>query len=443
MYSASGINLTEYWGNGDMRLSNGTGFFEVDNDRGTWWFVTPNGYAFYSVGCLGVRPDTPYMYSVNILNKYPGGYEEWANATRERYREWGFNTIGPNNRIDLFEDDQIPHVYKFKFQHMGRGIWNRRIKKVIPDVFDPYFWELVEQNISEVTAKFKNDSYLIGYELGNEMHWEPNPEFEGYPGDKNTLLETYLSIPYERFQPGKIKAVEFLIDRYDEEGIEVFNKVWKMKLGSFDELYDKEKLGRTGWKAQHFIPRVKEDIQDFAQLVAKWFFKNTTDLIKKYDPNHLTLGVRFHAWGAPCAVIRECGKYCDVVSINYYRNCMLIYDPDKYIESLRLGTVPLNNWMKEYYDITGKPLLVGEFSGAVTKLHILKKILKIEKSPLLQLNKGIYYTWYSQKCLEAPYVIGHHGFYKNELVNLNDENISMIGACAENINSQIYEIHGS
>ena len=49
-------NLTEYWGNPNLKLTNGTGFFDTYQDEnGTWWFVTPNGYAFYSIGCCVVN----------------------------------------------------------------------------------------------------------------------------------------------------------------------------------------------------------------------------------------------------------------------------------------------------------------------------------------------------------------------------------------------------
>lgn len=64
------------------------------------------------------------------------------------------------------------------------------------------------------------------------------------------------------------------------------------------------------------------------------------DAIKKYDANHLNLGIRFGGTPAP-AVIRM-GKAFDVCSINVYE-----YEPTKQLKAL--------------YEATGRPLLIGEF----------------------------------------------------------------------------------
>jgi agarase len=433
---------SKYQGCLDIKLTNGTGFFEVAQDEnGVWWFVTPEGYAFYSLGINVVKTGFSHVYDVNILDKY-GSHCEWANATRNRLRTWGFNTLGAWSNYSLFVDDPIPYTHTFIFRLDGRDQWRRTVKKHVPDVFDPFWWEIVQNGIGEVAESLKNDPYLIGYWLDNEIHWEPN--IKGFSQD--SLLEVYMSVSYERHQPGKYKAVEFLINRYKDDGIRTFNKVWNMNLKSFDELYDVIKLGRVGWKAQHFIPRVKSDIQDFAQLVAHVYFENITRILRSYDPNHLILGVRFHPFGAPEGVIKECGKYCDVISINNYRDCKQIYDPIKRMQILVRDLIPYDNWMKRYYDITDKPLLVSEWNSDPLGILIFFNIRSSVKS------KADYYEWYTRNCLKRPYIIGHHWFafidkMKGDtvvsigVVDSYDEEHTVLVERMADINKQVYELH--
>jgi len=202
----------------------------------------------------------------------------------------------------------------------------------------------------------------------------------------------------------------------------------------------------VGWKAQHFIPRVKSDIQDFARLVAHIYFENITGILRSYDPNHLILGVRFHPWGAPEGVIEECGKYCDVISINNYRDCKRVYDPLKRIQILIRDLVPLDDWMKRYYDITGKPLIVSEWNSDPLGVLIFLRIRSSEES------KANYYEWYTRNCLKKPYMVGHHWFSlvdrakegvvtSTGVVNPYDKEHTVLVERMAEVNKQVYELH--
>lgn len=451
-------NLTEYWGCPDLKLTEGNGYFDTyQDDNGTWWFVTPKGYAFYSVGRWG----SPF-YAVEVLKKY-NSTEEWANETMKIIKEIGFNTFGCHSdsfqNFEMF-DEQIPFLYLFQFQHLGRGRWLKLMgNKVIPDVFDPYFWDKVEENIIEVTNILKENRYLIGYFIGNEIHWEPSPIKD--VGDEKTLLEAYMFA--DDFYSGKQMAVEFLEGRYENNGgIKEFNRIWNMDITCWEELLLKNKLGREGWRIQSdfIIPKLKlfrknpgqllklkdlkraeSDIREFTRLVAKWFFKNVTEILHKYDPNHLTLGVRFHAWGAPEEVIEECGNYSDVISINYYRSNLFMasaFDQlDYYIDGRRQGLVPFKNWMKNYYDITGKPLLVAEW-GRGWPSSRLCSIFNLSEKIIAN-----YQTRFTQKCMESSYVIGVEGNYHLLLLNESEDPYPLIFKKIQKLNSEMYKIHNS
>ena len=349
-------------------------------------------------------------------------------------RDRGYNTLGAWSAYNLF--DRIPYTHTFIFRHEGRVKWRRFVKNH-PDVFDPYWRSIVRNTIAEVAQRLKNDPYLIGYWLDNEMHWGSDSF------DKNTLLETYMSVPYSC--PGKQKVVDFLIERYGGD-IKEFNRVWRMSLKSFDELLDTKRLGRSGWCIQG---RAQEDVQAFTQLVAHEYFNFTTSVLKEYDPNHLILGTRFHCEGVPAEVIKECGRYCDVVSVNYYRLNRFMYDPVKYIKCFLYGSVPLDRWMKRYYTVSGRPLIIGEFSvvaGDSDLSYLLGGSTKIVRT---QLDRAKYFRWYAENCLRNPYIVGYHWFAyvdSNDrnfgLVDTYDNPYSILVGCMTQINDNIYRLHG-
>lgn len=65
---------------------------------------------------------------------------------------------------------------------------------------------------------------------------------------------------------------------------------------------------------------VTDDLNnEFAGIVAEKYYKAVKEAVKKVDDKLLYLGTRLH--GTPKymeGVVRAAGKYCDVISINYY-----------------------------------------------------------------------------------------------------------------------------
>jgi len=105
-------------GDSDTKITEGTGFFEVAQDKnGVWWFVTPNGEKFYSTGCTYVDLDN-ILYKYNALDKY-GSYGAWANLTADRLETWGINTISGLNSREFFQD--MPYVARFRFKQLNTG----------------------------------------------------------------------------------------------------------------------------------------------------------------------------------------------------------------------------------------------------------------------------------------------------------------------------------
>ena len=166
-------------------------------------------------------------------------------------------------------------------------------------VFDPDFEKFCDEHAKQLAAG-RNDPHLIGHFSDNELPFN-------VPG----LLTNYLSLP--QTDPGQRAASAWL-------------------------------QGRHGAKAglKQVTPMDESDFLEF--LVAR-YFRIVSAAIKKYDPNHLFLGSRFHgrALGRP-EIFRACGPFVDVVSVNYYH----AWTPD---------VARLAEWEREAH----KPILITEW----------------------------------------------------------------------------------
>ena len=409
-----------------------TGFFYVTKKDGIWWLINPGGEKFYSLGVSYVEPGD-FFY---------GNTTEWANIAKSRLDSWKINTLN-GGRTDIFPD--MYYIYKFRFMDIvtEEGWTHRRM----PDVFDSGWKNVVEDIIKNVTSNLRNDSNLIGYQTDNEMKWSPNPV------DDNTNLEVFMSAGEST--AGKKKVVEFLKNRYKNDTF-AFNNVWNMGIINFNDLFNYTEFGKKGWKI--YCGKAKEDIDNFSRIVAHEYFSFIDETLKKYDPNHLNLGVCLFYQGVPIEVLEECGKYVDIICVNYYRLNTLVYDPTMYFYSKLMNCVTLENWMLNYHLITGKPIISSEFTFPAKndiwpifrrKEFVDRGITVIAKYSLSQEQRADFYEWYAKNCLSKSYMVGHTWFtYRDKLnvvnwglVDLWDEPYLPLVIKMKKINSIAIKIH--
>ena len=83
------------------------------------------------------------------------------------------------------------------------------------------------------------------------------------------------------------------------------------------------------------------DQKEFVEIWIRQYFKVTVEAIRRYDPNHLVLGLRWA--GIPDPLIQGIeSEWCDLISLNHYRERVM-------------------EVMDGVYRNTGKPILIGEF----------------------------------------------------------------------------------
>jgi hypothetical protein len=107
--------------------------------------------------------------------------------------------------------------------------------------------------------------------------------------------------------------------------------------------------------------------------------------VRKYDPNHLNLGIRFG--GKPADDVLRTARVFDVCSINVYE-----YEPTKQLERT--------------YRLTGRPVLIGEFHIGVPENGLGSGLVQA----MNQTERGIAYRYFVEQGLSLPYCLGAHWF---------------------------------
>ena len=342
--------------------ANATGFFYVKEINGIWWFIDPEGNLFFSNGscCIGSRGDLArikgreYVYKVlppagqlSVPGQRPGRggnstfftwnlyrrfgtewYQKWKDLTFRRMDSWGLNTVGNWSDPALGESHRKPYVATLN----GWGIESGSMG--MPDVYDPGYIDKVDSAAARQCAPKKDDPFLLGYFIGNEPPW---------PGRETEFVTVVLSGAKTPMQ---------------------------------DALKKQLATGDTPASRKAFVYNT---YSRFLNIVCS--------AIKKYDPNHLNLGLRF---GDPPSteIIMESKKFFDVFSFNHY-GYSVSHDVIQYI-----------------YEKTGLPVIIGEFHFGTPGRGLAPGLAQTSNLK----ERGIAYRYYVENTAAHPAVIGIHWF---------------------------------
>jgi hypothetical protein len=85
-----------------------TGWFHVEEINGRWYFVTPEGHAFFSLGVTHavecIRLDERNLFET----RYEESEEKLPEFFLTQFKEWGYNSSGYGPLPTM--EKQIPHV---------------------------------------------------------------------------------------------------------------------------------------------------------------------------------------------------------------------------------------------------------------------------------------------------------------------------------------------
>lgn len=333
-----------------------TGFFHARKVGDRWWLVDPEGYLFIHKAVVHVVPGRDTETTQKALQDKFGTKEKWAEHTLGLLRENAFNGAGAWSEVDLIRNAKEPVPYTCMWNFMNAYGKERGGTYQLPGntgypnqcifVFDPQFEEFCDRHAKQL-AQLKDDPYLLGHFSDNEL---PFPE---------DLLNRYLALDKEDW--GYKGARKWLDEKKGKDaGIEAIDDA---------------------------------DRDEFIGYVADRYFEITGKAIRKYDPNHLFIGSRYHAniKFSPGGFMAA-GKHLDVISINYYD----VWTPRR---------EDLANWNRW----SDKPVMITEWytKGADTGMPNTGGAGWIVET---QKDRGLFYQNFALTLLESKTCVGFHWF---------------------------------
>jgi agarase len=352
--------------------------FEVRADsNGKYWFVDPQGKQFLSIGVNNIVPE-PFRPKPGTQYYAPipepcSSIDAWKQDVFKILQQHGFNTLGVWSHGGLYDGPLYGTICLYVAGHAP----DRCLDGLRHD-----FKSRIRENAEIILAQYPHRDKIFGVFLDNEMPWyghAPWGDISNY-----TLFELALSLSDE--DDAKRAAVNFMKGRY--ASAEALSSAWGKPLLSWEEL--------TFEYARSCVkPQTNEDRNAFIEYAAEAFYKTAAATVRQIMPGKLILGTRFAGY-APEAVVRACGRYCDVISFNDYR-AVPSADPDMLSRFwIWGGKKPLMitefSWRSEE-NTSGNPNTGG--GGSVVKT---------------QAQRAENYRRYVRDLLSYPMVIGAHWF---------------------------------
>lgn len=361
------IKLDEYGGYICDKKFEATGWFHVEEKYGRLWTVTPSGNPFFRRAMVSLSPGSEGRQRTAVIDKC-GSLEDWAEReTKFLKDDLGFNSLGGWSAIDHLSKVDKPmalsHIVGFVSVYARKHGMNNStggsttfVGGVMP-VFDPAFAEFSDERAKEVVTPYADNPYVYGWMSDNELHCEQK------------LLDAYLmadnSNPW--FAYSYATAWTFLCTVTGKQTVDV------------SDVTDEHRLLFRG-------------------MIYNKYLKTVSCAVKKYAPNHMFMGSRFlPGCYRDEYVQRVAGKWCDVISLNYYGAWTPESELMQNIQKWSGTPFIITEWYAKGMDVQKKePRLTNE-SGAGFTVRTQK-------------DRGYFYHNYTLKLMECKGCAGFDWF---------------------------------
>ncbi|WP_281612566.1 hypothetical protein [Flammeovirga sp. SubArs3] len=375
---------------------NKTGHFRTQKIDGKWWIIDPEGHLFWSNGINGagkLEVKTPikgrehyfknlpaknapeyakfydgqkYMFGKqNLYKKYGENSEfKYIDFSLRRMRSWGLNTLGGWSEESINEhkeENKLPYTVIVHETYP-------EIHEKFPDVFNPKWESNLEEKLKKRLEGKADDPFLFGVFVNNEIHW------------KNPAGLAISTLEKGKKSYGKAAFVKLLQDNLKE--IHQFNKLAGTSFSSWEEL-----LNTSVKKKEIKWTNIRKYTEAHYKKMCETYFGVSQRLIKKYAPNTMYIGCRWHGNHKNNINLEVSAKYLDLMSFNAYENEVEHYKyPYKYID---------------------KPFIISEFNfGALDTGKFFPGLGYASN----QRNRGEKYINFVSGALRNPRCVGTHWF---------------------------------
>lgn len=405
--SLASLYVNSYGSNLRIRTDS-TGFYYVKKMDGRWWLIDPDGYAGVNMAVTTINtPANKAMWAYDLLKNIgfngAGNFISPENLPIKQYNDSSFEkfsytrrglgdrgNVGPTTSGGFFQRYQS---YRKKFYTFPSGLDNG----VYITIMDPEFVSFCDIHASNYVAPQAGERNMLGIFSDNEINF-----------NQDQIL--FFLRDLSETDPNYQSALSFITSK----GI------------------SKE----TVLNNYSSVPTsVKEE---YAGVIAEYYYKTVSEAIRKYDPNHLYLGSRLH--GRPRGirqVVEAASRYCDVISVNFYN-----YPTPK--EEIA-NPVKWGVWTND------KPCLITEFytkglapsgmdlqSGAGYMVQTQQDRATFYQNTCLEVLQSKYYIgWQYFRWMDddAETVVSNKGIVSPQYTVWNE-----LAASMKELNSQVYPL---
>ena len=344
----------------DLPRQEVTGRFYVKKIDGRWWIVDPEGYLHYERSVASLRKGSSDR-NKSAWNSRFGSDSRWMQITQAELASIGFHGSGAfctdtyqviqdHNRSN--PDKPITLAPSFGFLSNFRQTMNYEYpggssSNAVGLVYYGGWESFCENYIRSALAPYLNDKNVLGFFSDNEIN---------FSSASSKILSRFLAIS-DKTDKAYLAAAEFMEEKGASSVTDALNS-------------------------------------EFAGRVAEIYYKGVKDAIDKIDPGMMYLGTRLH--GTPKylqGVVEAAGRYCDIVSINYYSR----WSPE------------LDTYVQKWDTWADAPFLVTEFYTKAMDSGLPNTSGAGFAVPTVK-EKAYAYQHFTLGLLEAKNCVGWHWF---------------------------------
>ena len=335
------------------------GFFRIEKVDSRWWFVDPDGYLFLSHGVDCVNPggggnardldkrenmfkelppeqfrqagrggrESASFGSWNLYRRYGENFREEANEmVVKRMNKWGLNTIANWSNAAVYGLNKKAYTLQLRGLAMDGNLMG------LADVYVPEFTAKMDSSMRTYLPANKDNPWIIGYFVGNEPSWL---------GQEARLCDLILE--------GPERPIKAELKKYLQNGDS------------------------------------QEDKKQFIYQTFNIFLQTVKITMKRYDPNHLNLGIRFGNLNELDKQLMDiCRNAFDILSFNCYD---LKPDVEMMDRALRLVDMPM---------------IIGEYHFGTVDRGMAQSLWQVNS----QQERGVAYRYYTEQAYAHPAIIG-------------------------------------
>ena len=335
-----------------------TGFFRVEKIDERWWFVDPDGFLFLSHGVDCVNPGgggstrdlnkrtgmfselPPEQFRQNSQGRESASFTSWNLYRRfgedfkqksnelviKRMNHWGLNTIANWSNAAVYGQNRIAYTLQLRGLAMDGSLMG------LADVYAPDFAVSMDANMKSYLPENKDNPWVVGYFVGNEPSWL---------GQEARLCDLILA--------GEDRPIKAELEKFLQNG------------------------------------NTPERKKTFIHNTFRIFLQTVKTTMKRYDSNHLNLGIRFGNLNELDGTLMEiCREAFDILSFNCY--------------DLR----PNKEMMDRALRLTDRPMIIGEYHFGTVDRGMAQSLWQVES----QQQRGVAYRYYTEQAYSHPGLIG-------------------------------------